>query len=516
MGQLWLRRTCCGNRNQFSLSRSFILFLVVSILAAVVIADKPSNISSFAVSANYLPDSKSLSAFRTVADVEDAVDGEPATVSPAGDDSCDSDGSTTLESRNATDAAAEGGDTWAVEEAADDAAESRTRPKKRADEKFDYLATVVANATSDGSHTRRKLQKRCNLGKGAWVYVDSYRPIYNGNSCKFIRSGFNCERNGRTDSNYLRYRWKPRNCNLPTFDIGTFLPMMRNKVIAFIGDSIARNFQQSVACQVGARELVQEWSGTINGQAVSGLSIPNYNIKLLAIISPFLARYSNSPSDFTKYGLKPPQQKEIEGGNGGAQGYVVWTDQLDPLWTAVMPSVDVAVFMSGHWFLSSQGRTDVRSLAYVRGRTVTPTTGFAAYTTTLKRVVQYLDNEIKYKGLALWLSYTPSHYSSSNPPSCDFNAPYPPTMPITDKSAVSFNDIEKRAARASKSVKHMDLTAMMALRPDGHVQKYYGPAKNSKTKWDCLHWCLPGVPDAWTDVLQQMLIYRGLSPQSPA
>ncbi|CAI5502513.1 unnamed protein product, partial [Closterium sp. Naga37s-1] len=470
---------------------------------------RPSNISSFAVSASHLPDSQSLSAFRIVADVE------PVTILPAGGDSCESNAQTSLESRDATDAAVEGADTWAVEEAADDAAETRTQPEHRADEKIDYLATVVANATSDGSHRRRKLQKKCNLGKGAWVYVDSYRPIYNGNSCKFIRSGFNCERNGRTDSNYLRYRWKPRNCNLPTFDIGTFLPMMRNKVIAFIGDSIARNFQQSVACQVGARELVQEWTGTINGQAVSGLSIPNYNIKLLAIISPFLARYSNSPADFTKYGLKPPQQKEIEGGNGGAQGYVVWTDQLDPLWTAVIPSVDVAVFMSGHWFLSSQGRTDVRSLAYVRGRTVTPTTGFAAYATTLKRVVQYLDNELKYKGQALWLSYTPSHYSSSNPPSCDFNAPYPPTMPTTDKSAVTFNDIEKRAARASKSIKHMDLTAMMALRPDGHVQKYYGPAKNSKTKWDCLHWCLPGVPDAWTDVLQQMLIYR-LGPQTPA
>eukprot|EP00475_Leptophrys_vorax_P005036 TRINITY_DN13031_c1_g2_i1.p1 TRINITY_DN13031_c1_g2~~TRINITY_DN13031_c1_g2_i1.p1 ORF type:complete len:434 (-),score=30.95 TRINITY_DN13031_c1_g2_i1:253-1380(-) len=354
-----------------------------------------------------------------------------------------------------------------------------------------------------GRAGRRKLAtSTCDYRKGQWQYTESYQPLYTDN-CPFIRSGFNCQKNGRSDTNYVKYRWKPSACSLPPFDVGTFLPMMRDKTIAFIGDSISRNFQQSISCQLAAREKVSDWSGFLNGQFTTGLFLPNYNIRLLAFISPFLVRYSNNKNDFAKYGLSPPSSKQIQDGNGGAQGYVVWTDKLDPAWTDMLPSVDVAVFMSGHWFLSSQGRTDVRSLTYISKEKPVAMTGLAAYSKAMKKVISFVDT--KFKGVGLWLSYTPSHYNKGNPPTCDYNSPNTPQSPIADQSAVSFNKQEKTLLKKSTRIDFMDLTYMMALRPDGHVQKYYGPSKNSKTKWDCLHWCLPGVPDAWSDVLQLIL-----------
>lgn len=58
----------------------------------------------------------------------------------------------------------------------------------------------------------------------------------------------NCMKNGRPDSGYLYWRWKPRDCDLPLFDSQRFLENMRNKSWAFVGDSISRNHVQSLLC----------------------------------------------------------------------------------------------------------------------------------------------------------------------------------------------------------------------------------------------------------------------------
>lgn len=48
----------------------------------------------------------------------------------------------------------------------------------------------------------------------------------------------------------------------------------------------------------------------------------------------------------------------------------------------------------------------------------------------------------------------------------------------------------------------MDVTGMSALRVDGHPS-VYGKAKEGAS--DCTHWCLPGVPDAWNEMLYALL-----------
>lgn len=59
-------------------------------------------------------------------------------------------------------------------------------------------------------------QTNCALFVGTWVQDDSY-PIYQSSNCPIIDPQFNCKMFGRPDSDYLRYRWRPLNCDLPRY-----------------------------------------------------------------------------------------------------------------------------------------------------------------------------------------------------------------------------------------------------------------------------------------------------------
>lgn len=58
-------------------------------------------------------------------------------------------------------------------------------------------------------------------------------------------------------------------------------------------------------------------------------------------------------------------------------------------------------------------------------------------------------------------------------------------------------------------IKVLNITHMTAQRKDGHSSIYYlgrvaGPAPLHRQ--DCSHWCLPGVPDTWNELLYAMLL----------
>ncbi|WVY97473.1 hypothetical protein V8G54_029624 [Vigna mungo] len=56
-----------------------------------------------------------------------------------------------------------------------------------------------------------------------------------------------------------------------------------------------------------------------------------------------------------------------------------------------------------------------------------------------------------------------------------------------------------------------DITTMTALRRDGHPSVYSKAMNEERQKAgtglssDCSHWCLPGVPDIWNEMLRVLL-----------
>jgi hypothetical protein len=74
-------------------------------------------------------------------------------------------------------------------------------------------------------HDDHFLSDGCDFYEGSWIYDDSY-PLYSPAACPFIEDVFNCQKNGRPDHVYLKYRWKPRGCALPRY---VYIPMSSRK-----------------------------------------------------------------------------------------------------------------------------------------------------------------------------------------------------------------------------------------------------------------------------------------------
>lgn len=96
--------------------------------------------------------------------------------------------------------------------------------------------------------------EKCDLFNGHWIR-DWEQPVYTNTSCLTIPEPRNCFKNGRVDTDFLKWRWKPDACEIPRFNAKLFLQNFRGKSMAFIGDSVARNHMESLHCllsQVGS------------------------------------------------------------------------------------------------------------------------------------------------------------------------------------------------------------------------------------------------------------------------
>lgn len=90
----------------------------------------------------------------------------------------------------------------------DDVSDVETQP-------FDLITeSNVTKGSGLGSY--EKMVDTCDLYRGKWVKdeEDEY-PIYQPGSCPYVDEAYDCQGNGRRDSDYTKWRWKPDGCDLP-------------------------------------------------------------------------------------------------------------------------------------------------------------------------------------------------------------------------------------------------------------------------------------------------------------
>jgi hypothetical protein len=89
-------------------------------------------------------------------------------------------------------------------------------------------------------------------------------------------------------------------------------------------------------------------------------------------------------------------------------------------------------------------------------------------------------------------------------------------MATTNQSAEEYSWINELIAKTMEGImshgrnaQFLNITHMTELRPDGHPSRYREPGTALDAPEDCSHWCLPGVPDIWNEVLYAHLLSMG-------
>ncbi|KAF3521076.1 hypothetical protein DY000_02058950, partial [Brassica cretica] len=81
---------------------------------------------------------------------------------------------------------------------------------------------------------------------GGYLYV-----VPNNDALQFNTSVTDSkEWNGRGHEEYLKWRWKPKHCHVPRFQVRDVLERLRSKRIVFVGDSLSRTQWESLICML--------------------------------------------------------------------------------------------------------------------------------------------------------------------------------------------------------------------------------------------------------------------------
>lgn len=137
--------------------------------------------------------------------------------------------------------------------------------------------------------------KECDIFDGNWIVDDEY-PLYNASTCPFVEKGFNCLANGRGHDEYLKWRWKPKHCDVPRFKVGDVLERLRGKRIVFVGDSMSRTQWESLICMLMTGLEDESSVYEVNGNNITkrirflGVRFSSYNFTVEFYRSVFLVQ----------------------------------------------------------------------------------------------------------------------------------------------------------------------------------------------------------------------------------
>lgn len=64
--------------------------------------------------------------------------------------------------------------------------------------------------------SRHASLRSCDFTAGKWVFDQSY-PLYDPARCPYLSTAVSCSKNGRPDSDYQKWKWKPDGCTIPRY-----------------------------------------------------------------------------------------------------------------------------------------------------------------------------------------------------------------------------------------------------------------------------------------------------------
>eukprot|EP00756_Hemistasia_phaeocysticola_P066235 Hpha_TRINITY_DN9095_c0_g1::TRINITY_DN9095_c0_g1_i1::g.141884::m.141884 len=286
--------------------------------------------------------------------------------------------------------------------------------------------------------------------RGRWEVQHATRAFYSDdkrrNALRF------CALHGDTRS-HDRYVWHSDKCGVPAFNTKLLSKCLQNQRIEFVGDS--HYYQAGLSFQARC-ETQQACSFSVES---------------------------------TKSSLLVRSHEAI--------------NQVSPELKRAAKRASVLVLGVSHHFAEGKHRSlGLRGMEALAMQAV-------------RTVLKFLQ---RYRGLVVWVGYTTRYFFGGDwneGGSC--NVPDTPLPPSKLESVLNATVRAERrylnfwnkvvldyvAMHSPPHLEFLDVAHMSLLRPGSHVAKY-SELKGS----DCSHYCVPGVPDVWNEVLVNLLLHH--------
>ncbi|CAL5389933.1 unnamed protein product [Camellia sinensis] len=374
-----------------------------------------------------------------------------------------------------------------------------------------YLTGETKWRVEDQAAIKTNPFSQCNLFSGKWVYDNNSYPLYKEHECTFMWDEFACQKFGRKDLNYQNWRWQPHDCDLPRFNARELLERIRGKRVVYVGDSLNRDQWVSMVCLVESAIPPTLKSKHINGNLLIFTATFNamkeYNATIEFYWAPLLVE-SNSDNPVSH--RLPDRIVRIKSIEKHARH---WTN------------ADILVFNSYLWWRRPKMKLLWGSFESP-DQIIKEVEMLRSYEMALKTWSEWLDCHInRAKTRLFFMSMSPTHLWGAEWGRPQTENCYNETMPIFQEGywgsgsdmrmmRIAAETIQQLRTRGLK-IQMLNITQLSEYRKEAHPaihRRQWVPLteeqKANPTSYaDCVHWCLPGVPDVWNELLYVYILY---------